>query len=284
MNQIFDSQRFLNYMRKYAVENRKKILYSLIILLFSPIFIILTQIYLLGYYDLPSSSDRAWSAEVMIFDMMFVVYAAAFGAAFFEQLSTKQSRISFLTFPASNFEKFLNNFLIYGVAFVVVFICTTFFADCLRVWLGSAVAVEGATVEHIPLNYILMQGNTVTPDNSLPSLTSRVGMFALTSVSVFTMTALGAFATFMLGSSVWPKRSFVKTLAFIFIFNMVWSTIAVVAAYFYKTAGRTIHIGSNGIDAITSFIIFDCVAVAICIIFMLTAYLRMKEWEVINRW
>ena len=87
---------------------------------------------------------------------------------------------------------------------------------------------------------------------------------------------------FVLGSSIWPKNSFVKTFSAIVVIAIVYIAIGSVLAkmLFEGRSGGVNQTISDETMTLSSTVIFFAMAVFNWIV----AYFRFKESEIINRW
>lgn len=288
MNQIYSSSRFLSYFKLYTRENSRRILmlYAFVVIL--PIVAVLILSYLSEAYRYEAYRhiDRMWKTELLTFDFLLILMGAYFGSLFYSGLSEKGKRISFLMTPASSFEKFLTMFAIYVVGFMALFFVSNFLADITRVAVYSSTAHEnGAFIDFIPLKYLLTQSLSEEMKDTIDVQNTEFyyQMAFLVNSAVF-----GIFfflqAFFVLGSSVWPKNSFIKTF-------MTGTVIFFVSLFLFFLGMHTFFDWDKGIDwrfgeetpTTFGFLIAGTAAV-FSLACWIISYIRFREWEAIKRW
>lgn len=281
-NQIFDFSRFGAYMRKYVAENRSQLLTLGALALFLPMVLVNLTIYAFGWgtwlptFNLPGY-DFNWRYEVLFFLVILYILSMISGARLYSSLATKQSRIALFGCPASNLEKSLVPFLIYVVGFFIVAYAGAFLADAVRVWIGRAFFADSMTPapQFIPFRGLFfIAGNlwdAPTVETYISSPLSNIFFFQ---------------AVFILGTTVWPRHSVVKTVIFGMIFNIVVSMLAVWGYFLFFHGHAAIRLENVGVDATAgevAAVIFSIEAVLTIGLYLLS-YFRFKEWEVIQRW
>lgn len=281
-NQTFSPRRFGSYFAKYVADNRARLLLSCTIVVGVPILFSLGLPYVSDYYS--TEEDPMWSRELTFFNFLYLWLSIYFGSVFYGQLASKGGRIALFTTPASNLEKFFTSFVVYVVAFNLLFIGASFFADWLRVAVYSGGAPEGSVCAPIPLKFVLSCGFYDSPVyNSLPNDVSTF-MGAVAFSGVVAGGVLGQ-AVYALGCTLWPKNSLLKTLAATIGLTVVCVMLAnwgfdVMYGYFPEMDGRLIL----GVDKWHSLIFWDAVLGLVAAFVWWLGYARMKEWEIVKRW
>lgn len=282
MNNIFSPLRFGLYIKQYAGENWKKLL-QMVASIFG-MFIILTTIFplLKGTYSYPSHVDGMWDFETTIFWCLLFVMAAATAATMFFNIDNKNKRISLLTLPASNLEKFLTVFLFSIIGFYIIFFAALIVADYARVLIAPIYAVPGAEIAHMPLKYFFTFGKV---DEDLQILDHSEEIVAGVRLVAFSsLIILQAF--YALAASIWPKNAKIRgTLAGICIIigiNLI-SYISIKICFPYDNfMPKKPHFEDFNLN--TFITINYIVAIAITIGTYLLTYKRFKETESIERW
>lgn len=282
MNNIFSPLRFGLYIKQYAGENWKKLL-QMVASIFG-MFIILTTIIplLKGTYSYPSHVDGMWDFETIIFWCLLFVMAAATAATMFFNIDNKNKRISLLTLPASNLEKFLTVFLFSIIGFYIIFFAALIVADYARVLIAPIYAVPGAEIAHMPLKYFFTFGKV---DEDLQILDHSEEIVAGVRLVAFSsLIILQAF--YALAASIWPKNAKIRgTLAGICIIigiNLI-SYISIKICFPYDNfMPKKPHFEDFNLN--TFITINYIVAIAITIGTYLLTYKRFKETESIERW
>ena len=222
VNQTFNWKRFVVALRKEVVENNRTLLFSVI-----AVYGILAMIMIIGNLTLQNSTARP---EVMLrYILVYLIFSFSsiiFASFAFRGLKTKTGRTELLTSPSSTFEKFLVNAIIYVLGFIVVFPICAQLADLTRIavlwpWLGSE-SVPG------PINYLTTIHNFAFQQdfwsfevNSWLEVTLWIGLLA-------------APGLYFMGSILWPKLSFLKTLAAVYVLETVVSIVAMISVLVFS--------------------------------------------------
>ena len=216
VNQTFNWKRFVAALRKEVVENWRTLLFSII-----ATYGILALIMIIGNLTLQNSTARP--EVVLRYTLVYMVFAFSsiiFASLAFRGLKTKTGRTELLTSPSSTFEKFLVNATIYVLGFIIVFPICAQLADLTRIavlwpWLGSE-SVPGPinflTTIH---NFAFQQDFWSLEVNSWLEVSLWIGLLA-------------APGLYFLGSILWPKLSFLKTFAAVYVLETVVSIVAMI--------------------------------------------------------
>lgn len=213
-NQTFQWSRFLAALKKEVVENWRTLLFTTI-----GIYGILTFFMIIGNLTLGNETAR----PVIMLRYVVVYMVFSFGSVFvaslaFRGLTSKNGRIELLTSPSSTLEKFIVNALIYVLGFIVVFPICAQLADLTRfliLWPWSDGDVPA------PINFM----------NTIHQFAFQQDFWELKSKVLFEISLwLGAFAApgcYLLGSIIWPKLSFLKTIAALYVIEFVVSLLMI---------------------------------------------------------
>lgn len=280
---IFSPARFAAYFRKYTFDNRSRLGITLLTVVLIPILFCvgipaISPCYSGHPNQINSIYDPMWDREIFIFTLFFIALGAAFGSAFYDVLIKKTSRISLFTLPASSLEKFATFFSIYAILFPLVTLGSAFLADAIRVWIYESRATPGIAVDYLSIKMLISYGK------ANPLIENPADELTLLNTALWLATSLTVPALYTLGSSVWPKNSFLKSTAFIFAFNSV--------AGYMMYLGFTTFFGMGPmyprpfLDADTDTVSWLIIGIstAVAVFFYAVSYFRMKEWEVIKRW
>lgn len=297
-NQIFDTERFSAYFKKYVAERRTPLLSYLGVLFLFPIAVCLLIPLLKGLYDPIAVEhfiergnilDPMWGSELTLFVFLWLLVCLKCGD-FYSMLTGKRERISLFTCPASNFEKFSTYFLISVILFPIIFFGIFLFVDAIRVWVFRA-ATGAECIHYISPLYLLSFGTAEKfwdiDFYSAAQSAELMDFFRNTMAARFSMALLGGLliqALYALGCTVWPKRSFLKTSCFSLAF------LITAGILFYE--GSRLFYGNDSLSPrefgfsspISELIFYDLIAVCIIIFTWIISYMRFKEWEVIKRW
>lgn len=280
-NQIFDIDRFGLYFRKYVTENRRMLgIYALELLLI-PAAVLCFSIWLSDPYsrinvlmrygsDFFSDFDLAWGTERSLFTALFGLFAAIGASLFYNVLSKKNSRIVLFNTPASNLEKSVTYFLIYIIGVILLFFAGSILADYVRIPLCRYLAPEGTFIKPFPLKAIFI-------GLSLGGMSTGYAASATFFGQLWAYLLFCSF--FLLFSSVWPHKSFLKTVLLFIVMIMALILVGYCGFRLFYNAPVTLR------DVEASYDVTMWVATAVVVIvsaaFTVTAYFRFKEWDVV---
>lgn len=279
INQIFSSSRFALYLKKYWAENMSKIILSYAVLLAMALLYTVGLPWLKDTYLTPSHIDPMITNETLFFGIMFVIAASAFGTMFYSQLTTKHQRIALFTNPASQLEKFCTFFLIYVIGFIIVYIAAVFISDAVRVWIYSNYSDAEATIRYLSFKEFFSLG--FSNDYDFINANQEYERFKTFAISMQWIGVFSMLATFSLGCCVWPKNAFLKTFAFISVFQGAFTFMMILGMKCFKK--DVVTIGSYA-DSWYYIWGLQTISVVIIIFMFWLGYARFKEWEVIKRW
>lgn len=280
-NQIFDINRFGLYFRKYVSENRRTLgIYALELLLI-PAAVLCFEIWISNpynsqYISFAQSSgffrnfDVVWSNERSLFIFLFGLSAAIGASLFYNVLSTKNSRIALFNTPASNLEKSVTYFLIYIVGVIVLFFLGSIIADYVRIPLCRYIAPEGAFIKPFPLKAIFIgfsMTGVSTGDMGYAEFFSQLWFYLLFC------------SFFLLFSSVWPRKSFLKSVLLFIVLIAAAILLAVSGLRLFFDASMSLR--NTDMSFESAMWIGTTVAVIVSAAFSITAYFRFKEWDVV---
>lgn len=269
INQTFCTQRFGAYFKAYLASNRRTLLLSMLSI--PVVFLIFGAC--LGYDADPrmagDSFDYAWRAQSSLALIALYLFGAASASKFYSAMGSKEKRLSTMLVPASQLEKFLTYFILYIVAFYVVFYISFFIGDRFRVLCAHIFTPNGAYAESLPLRdiFIFLPFKSVLANTIIYS-------------SVIAIQAL-----FALGSILWMKNSFLKSLIAYFVISSVAGVLTLCSAnIFFHNAftvpRRLIPIHTESGAAWTVGIISAIITI---LLYWLT-YRRSRETEIVSRW
>lgn len=277
-NTFFNMSRFVHLCRKEMVENwkvnlnRAIMMYGIftIILVWNGYFQYSNPTHLLSMGNI---SDPIWEFSLGMYQFALFILGCLSASYVMENFKTKTQRISVLMTPATMFEKFFSRWSIYTFGFIIMFLIAFKLADWTRmaIYLISKPELKDI-ISATPLTRFAGNDGGYSIFTDCYTLLLSVGCY------------LFAQSLFVLGSSIWPKNSFVKSFTAIVIVAIVYAMITggFVSVLFNDiTFSGNINIGtSDGEGSIMPTIIISAMA-----IFNWTvAYFRFKESEIINRW
>lgn len=212
-NQIFDWSRFVATLRKEWVENGRIVL------------LVMAGIYL--YYTATlitqnlSSRGMESNATDPVFTFIFMALIASLG---FTGLVDKCKRTDFLTKSSSMTEKFTANALIYVIGGIVAVLVCLGLADLTRV----------AALWFFRDDSLLVTGPTAFSDTVIKWVNKdAIGDF-WACLPKFMLNCLWYVSLFMLGSILWPKRSFGKTFIVMLAYWIIMGLIKI-SVFDYRT-------------------------------------------------
>lgn len=264
---FFSFPRFRNLCRKEMAENWKSTVLRIALL-----YGIMTIIFLwngyLNYRNSYHSNVNNVTSFILVALIWFLWIFGCLSASFtMTNMKSKTNRILTLMTPATPFEKFFSRWLIYTIGFLIVFLITFELADYTRVLVLSLYYPE---FEIVPVK-LSQLGITETGDwtlfrNELEAGLCIAGYFLFQSL-------------FVLGSTIWPKNSALKTFVAIAVIFLTYGL-----TFYFSLKVCPLHqfesILPRRETAFTG-------VIWICIFFTLTnwilAYYRFKESEIIHR-
>ena len=128
MKTIFDTNRFMNLLKYEIFTESKGFARGAIGLTIGLAFFFMTKLYFERglLQEIPIYSNLADVALFVGFVLMMVA-----GCSIFKNLLSKQNRITFLSLPASNLEKYISRFIWVNVGYAIMFVIAVIFADLL---------------------------------------------------------------------------------------------------------------------------------------------------------
>ena len=271
VSQTFNWNRFVTALKKEVVENSRTLLFSII-----AIYGILALIMIIGNITLGANTSRP---ETMLrYNIVFMVYG--FGSIIvaslaFRGLKDKKGRTEFLTSPSSTLEKYLVNVLIYVVGFIVVFPICAQLADLTRIlvlWPWSDGDVPG------PINFLNTFHN-VAHQQEWWKYDSKVILEIILWLSVLASPAL-----YLLGSVLWPKLSFLKTFAAVYVIEIVIFILAMIGISIFSDM-PTAEKWLNGLGQNTVMLWYTAfIAIQLIVYWPLSWYLFKRKDVVSLKW
>ncbi|WP_370794889.1 hypothetical protein [Bacteroides stercorirosoris] len=218
------------------------------------------------------TQDPIWTFELGAFVWALVIMGLLSASFIMERMKSKTNRIAMLMTPATMFEKFFSRWLVFTFGFLIVFLIAFKLADWTRVAVYMVSYPElKDIIASTPLSHLVGKGQfwTVFDDCNYFMLGVSAYFFAQ--------------SLFVLGSSIWPKNSFVKTFSAIVVVAIIYIAIGSVLAKILFEArgvrGVNQNISDEAMTLWTTIIFFG-----MAIFNWVVAYFRFKESEIINRW
>ena len=254
-NQIFNWNRFKSTVRKDLAANGRKLgLGILVIYLFYAIALFGTNLISRGMKNLDFG---AWPAFMLI---------SLFASMGFSELTTKRQRSDYFTMPASTAEKFWANALIYVIGGIVAIIACISLADLTRIALLWSQAGDD----------FLVPGFTALSESAAQWMYPFINDSAF--IPQFLLNCMWYASMFMLGSILWPRRSFLKMILVVFAY---WIFIRFLHSKLLWSDSLMRVDMSLGIDAYGIIMIsIDCIAIILC---WVGGWILFKKKDVISR-
>ena len=225
-----------------------------------------------SYTDYTSFNTLAKTNDlnVHIFTLVFWMWSwwtfICLGTSFaFKTMKGKTGRITMLMTPVTAFEKFFFRWLIYVLVLPLLILLSIWLADYTRVFVYSAIYPEMPFIEVTDFKHFVDQG-----DGGYSLCHSWVDGSLLILLNVYIQ------SFFLLGSIIWPKNSFIKTLIAFVLF---------VFLYYWVVVGFSHFTENSALANLNSFIFKwgHVLFPVLTIINWVLTYFRLKESEVIHR-
>lgn len=270
---FFSAPRFMNLCRKEMVENWKSNILRMV-LLYEVIAVVMIwngcSEYNSGYNNV-ERNDPMWMFLLLVFSCSLWGFGCLSASFTMEKMKSKASRLSVLMTPATPFEKYFSRWLISTIVYLVVFLIAYKLADYTRVLVFSIAYPDIISITPVDLSLIVGNGDhyTLARDNW--------AIVALIASYLFTQSC------FVLGSSIWPKNSFLKTFAAGAIITIVYVSLTgiIIKSFLMNNMRNPFETEFVSRDAglglmAAAFILF-------ALLNWVLAYFRFKESEIINR-
>lgn len=224
MNSKFNGQRFLNTLKLDIATNWRR--FSKIF--FGALACFLCTFLIFTFAQRGSVSLKDFSAGIFAMCLMSYFITASFmaisGVYIFNNMKTKQDRISFLVLPASNLEKFLSRYLMATVGMLLTILAALLVADLVRMAFGLFLGItsfDSIFLKFFGFGWIsISEYQTVFLAYSTKDIISLVWMFfAVISIIV------SCHAEFMLGGSLFRKNPLLLTIISLFVINSLLASI-----------------------------------------------------------
>ena len=271
---FFSLPRFMNLCRKEMVENWKSNVLRMV-LMYGVMAVVMVWN---GYFRYRGTynyqEDPAWIFLLVTFIWALWGFGCLSASFTMEKMKTKTSRTSMLMVPATPFEKFFSRWFVFTVVFLVIFLISYKLADYTRFIIYSlAYPEEKDFIIPVDLSHLVGERKTYYT-------LCRTGLQfgALLSAYFFVQ------SLFVLGSSIWPKNSFLKTFASGTVIAIVYFLLAVFMSKMFLENGN--YYSENvftGMSEDTAMSIMIVVGIFFTLMNWTLAYLRFKESEIVNR-
>lgn len=272
---FFSLPRFMNLCRKEMVENwRSNVLRMVLMYGVMAVVMVWNGYFEYRYWHSGQIEDPAWTFLLVVFIWSLWGFGCLSASFTMEKMKTKTSRTSMLMVPATPFEKFFSRWLVFTVVFLVIFLISYKLADYTRFIIYSlAYPEEKDFIIPVDLSHLVGERKTYYT-------LCRTGLQfgALLSAYFFVQ------SLFVLGSSIWPKNSFLKTFASGTVIAIVYFLLAVFMSKMFLENGN--YYSENvftGMSEDTAMSIMIVVGIFFTLMNWTLAYFRFKESEIVNR-
>lgn len=272
---FFSLPRFMNLCRKEMVENwRSNVLRMVLMYGVMAVVMVWNGYFEYRYWHSGQIEDPAWTFLLVVFIWSLWGFGCLSASFTMEKMKTKTSRTSMLMVPATPFEKFFSRWFVFTVVFLVIFLISYKLADYTRFIIYSlAYPEEKDFIIPVDLSHLVGERKTYYT-------LCRTGLQfgALLSAYFFVQ------SLFVLGSSIWPKNSFLKTFASGTVIAIVYFLLAVFMSKMFLENGN--YYSENvftGMSEDTAMSIMIVVGIFFTLMNCTLAYFRFKESEIVNR-
>ena len=272
---FFSLPRFMNLCRKEMVENwRSNVLRMVLMYGVMAVVMVWNGYFEYRYWHSGQIEDPAWTFLLVVFIWSLWGFGCLSASFTMEKMKTKTSRTSMLMVPATPFEKFFSRWFVFTVVFLVIFLISYKLADYTRFIIYSlAYPEEKDFIIPVDLSHLVGERKTYYT-------LCRTGLQfgALLSAYFFVQ------SLFVLGSSICPKNSFLKTFASGTVIAIVYFLLAVFMSKMFLENGN--YYSENvftGMSEDTAMSIMIVVGIFFTLMNWTLAYLRFKESEIVNR-
>lgn len=271
MTDKFSFQRMGTLMTKYLNDNKKSLILKLLVmygtLIVMTLFAGWNNMYF--YRQTSPGHDVTWIHLFPMLVMLVLAFGCLAASVMFEDLKSKESRISMLMTPATTLEKYLSRWILYIVGFPILFIIGFYLADAVRCVVFRILIPDNTSIALFNINSYFDKINM--PERFHPILFC---VFILLSIQSF----------FVLGSVVWQPLSFFKTFGSLFILMQVYVLSSIWLTDSLMEPGMFYGMEKSD-DNLTLVILgFYSFMILTCLINWTLAYFRLKEAEIIKRW
>ncbi|MFS2521905.1 hypothetical protein [Bacteroides xylanisolvens] len=272
---FFSLPRFMNLCRKEMVESwRSNVLRMVLMYGVMAVVLVWNGYFEYRYWHSGQIEDPAWTFLLVVFIWSLWGFGCLSASFTMEKMKTKTSRTSMLMVPATPFEKFFSRWFVFTVVFLVIFLISYKLADYTRFIIYSlAYPEEKDFIIPVDLSHLVGERKTYYT-------LCRTGLQfgALLSAYFFVQ------SLFVLGSSIWPKNSFLKTFASGTVIAIVYFLLAVFMSKMFLENGN--YYSENvftGMSEDTAMSIMIVVGIFFTLMNWTLAYFRFKESEIVNR-
>ena len=284
MNDIFNFRRFGLLISKDFRENWKK--YGLQFLtLFGIMAVWMTWNFYNRFQYLqkyPSNNENIDIQLLQSLSILFLGFGIFFASTLMNPMREKTMRISFLSTPVSNFEKYISRWLIVTIGYIIAFFIALWIADVVRV------AFMSYKYPEIGFKFIDFS-RLVKPEieNSSRNYAFFNKSYFILWVSIYALLQ----SLFLLGTTFWEKASFIKTFSAsaVIIFLYIYLNRIMIQIFNHDInsfGGKFSYYVSNLLNNPSDndvMLLSTCIFIFITIFCWVIAFFRFRESEIINR-
>lgn len=267
---FFNPTRFVNLCRKDMVENWRTNLIRIVMLYGVMVLFFVGKGYFTYRHGI-SNTDPLVTFSLNILVFFLFAFGILLASVTMDKMKTKTSRLSVLMTPVTPFENFFSRWLLYTVVYLVILLIVFLLADYTRVLLCNLMFPH-TTVDPASLKYLFVTGGEY-------QIFKEPFTIQQTFLQYFMFQSF-----FVLGSTIWPKNSFIKTLVAGIVIMFSYSLVAILAAY--VVFGETTIIISDGTVFEGTMYSYKWIPTVIMLFFTLfnwvMAYYRFKETDIIH--
>lgn len=275
---FFSLPRFVNVCRKEMVESWKINLRRVVLMYGVLAIALICEAYSqYGWYHegVDLMRRRAiWSFGMMAFVWGLIILGSLSASFTMERMKTKNNRVAMLMMPATMFEKFLARWLVFTFGFLLIYLVAYKLADWTRVLFFMVKNPEETTVGPVPLLSLLVGEGRL----------SQVDWTLLGNGEQFVRAVGGYFllqSCFVLGSSIWPRNTFVKTFVAGVAIVIGYTAVGALAVKL-MWGGHPVNVKEPSEE--TLWLVLTLFCYTMTLFNWVLAYFRFKESEVIKRW
>ena len=277
---FFSLPRFINLCRKEMVENWKSNVLRMVLMYGVMVVVMVWN----GYFEYKTYDpvsfvkryagfDPAWEFILMAFLWFMFGFGCLSGSLTMEKMKSKTSRLAAFMIPVTPFERFFSRWLISTVVFLVAFLIAFELADYTRVFAYSLIYPE---IKEVILPVCL--GDLVGSGKRWFLFSEAYELALVLSIYCFIQ------SLFVLGSSVWPKNSFIKTFAAVAIIVLIYVLIGIfVGNMLFHGGDKDYGYIFSSITEKQAFILATTGFMFFASVNWVLAYFRLKESEIIQR-
>ena len=239
MNNTFDIERFFNTLKLDIATNWRRFSFAFfgaLACLFC--MFVLTLSDYKDYLD-PSIHNEALNGMATCSYVCLMFYSILCGGLMFNNMKTKQRRISFLMLPASNLEKFLSRWLMSTVGAFLVFLVALLVADIGRAVIGIIMGLNPHGSVFLSFFGIGFEG--------IPKVLSYIGDMFVSGRGDYFFYILSCFvvaqAVFVLGGALFRRHAVLLTILTMIVLSSVLGPFGFFALFFDLVDGGQAVIG-----------------------------------------